>query len=427
MRPTGRGVGVAAASIAAGFCSWLFGVAELAVLAVGGASLTLAAAVVVLAGGAGPDMRRSVHPARVHAGERCEIHLVAENRTRRRSGVIEVTDCVDGHGAARLVFAPISPRQRQRATYAIRTTVRGVHRVGPLRSVRSDPFGLVRRVHVDDRITGLVILPMIWRLHDLPEAPGDEPERGRRSVTATSTVDEEFSALRDWTPGDDVRRIHWRSSARRGSPVVRQFDVPWQRRTTVVLDLTEDAADRLAFERAVSAAASIVGLVARRDEQIRLICTDGSDTDFMAASDHLDDLMDLLATVSAVDCDRDSGAEHLRRVLSATCSQTSTRTIACSALDPATLTNVVLNARGTGHGDPTRTERRGLSPAGVNVIIATGSGADTEPAPGPGTTRAGVNGPAVIPLGPGAELDSEWSKALTSLTARVTMAAGLRE
>lgn len=420
MRPTGRGVGVAVASLAAGFCSWLFGVAELAMVAMGGASLSVAALVVVLAGGAGPDLRRSVHPARVHAGDRCEIHLVAENRTRRRSGVVAVMDRVDDHGAAQLVFAPIAPRQRHTATYAIQTTVRGVHRVGPLRSVHSDPFGLLRRTRVDDRVTGLVVLPRYWRLQGLPEAPGDEPERGPRSIAATSTVDEEFSALRDWTPGDDVRRIHWRSTARRGSPVVRQFDVPWQRRTTIVLDLTPDATDDQAFERAVSAAASIVELVARRDEQVRLICTDGSDTGFLAASEHLDDLMDLLATVASVD--RDSGADRLRRVLSGIRSPTATRTITCSALDPATLTAATSDPRGPGDGAPVDTGRRGVFPSGMNVLVATGSGADTGPeaGSGPRAVTSSTIDPLLVPLGPGMALDREWSNAL------VTRAAGLR-
>lgn len=427
MRPTGRGVGVAAASIVAGFCSWLLGVTELAVLAVGGMALFVAAAVVVLASGTGPDLRRRVHPARVHAGDRCEIHLVAENRSRRRSGVVEVIDRVDDHGVAQLVFAPIPARKRQTAAYAVQTTVRGVHRVGPLRTVNSDPFGLFRRARVDDRVTGLVVLPRFWRLQGLPEAPGDEPERGPRSVTAKSTVDEEFSALRDWTPGDDVRRIHWRSTARRGTPVVRQFDVPWQRRTTVVLDMTADATDQQAFERAVSAAASIVGLAARRDEQVRLICTDGSDTGFLAAAEHLDDLMDLLAMVGAVDRDRDSGTDRLRRVLSETRSPTATRTVTCSALAPAALAAAVADPPGPGNGDPTLIQRGGLLAAGVDVLVATGSGTDEGSGPGPepgsGQATSAGNGPVLIALGPGVAFDQEWSSALA---ARLTRTAELR-
>ena len=81
-------------------------------------------------------------------------------------------------------------------------------------------------------------------------------------MTSSSTVDEEFASLREYVSGDDFRRIHWPSTARLGTPVVRQFDVPWQRRTTVLVDLRAAAHDDRSFERAVTAAASVVELAA---------------------------------------------------------------------------------------------------------------------------------------------------------------------
>ena len=144
----------------------------------------------------------------------------------------------------------------------------------------------------------------------MPPAPGDEPEHGTHALTSASTVDEEFAALRDYVPGDDVRRIHWRSTARRGNPVVRQFDVPWQRRTTVLLDLRAGPSEA-AFERAVSAAASVVELVSRRDELVRLVTTAGEDSGFVPAAEHLDELLDRLAVVLPLPVQRDRPAPLL--------------------------------------------------------------------------------------------------------------------
>ncbi len=396
---------MAAASIAAGFCSWLLGVAELAVLSIGGATLLLAGAAVVLTAGT-PELRRSIHPLRVHAGERCEIRLVADNRTRRPSGVIEVIDRIDDHGSAQLTFAPITASGRDVATFAIATSRRGVHRVGPLRAVHSDPFGLVRRIRTDEEVAGIVVLPRVWELRDLPDVPGDEPESGPRNLVATSTVDEEFSSLRDWAPGDDVRRIHWRSTARRGAPVVRQFDVPWQRRTTVVLDmnLANDPSDgmptvsasgvtsNLAFERAVSAAASVVQLVADRDEQVRLVCTDGTDTGFLAASEHLDDLMDLLATVEPIPADHESGPDLLRRVLHGISFPAAARIVTCSPLGYHALLAALTTTdpadgggrSGTGNGAAGGAGTGGVGMWGANVIVATGPCSGVAPTTTPG-------------------------------------------
>jgi uncharacterized protein (DUF58 family) len=86
--------------------------------------------------------------------------------------------------------------------------------------------------------------------------------------------------------------------------VVRQFDVPWQRRTTVLVDL-RPGPDAESFERAVSLGASVVALVARRDELVRLVTTAGDDSGFVPAADELDGLLDRLAVVTAEPPTRD--------------------------------------------------------------------------------------------------------------------------
>lgn len=295
---TRTGALVGTASLAAAAVAWLLGLPELAVLAAAGLVLVVVALVWVRFGQ--PDLRiaRSARPPRLEVGEPCEIRLVTRNMGYRHSPVVTLEDRVGEHGAARLVLAPLASGDRCVAAYSLATTRRGLHHVGPLTTTIQDPFGLARRARVDARVLTVIVLPRTWQLRTMPSAPGDEPEHGTHALTSASTVDEEFAALRDYVPGDDVRRIHWRSTARRGAPVVRQFDVPWQRRTTVLLDL-RGGPSTAAFELAVSAAASVVQLVAGRDELVRLVTTSGLDSGFVPASEHVDELMDRLAVVTA--------------------------------------------------------------------------------------------------------------------------------
>ncbi|HKY14033.1 MAG TPA: DUF58 domain-containing protein, partial [Microthrixaceae bacterium] len=93
-------------------------------------------------------------------------------------------------------------------------------------------------------------------------------------------------------------KVHWPSTARMGIPIVRHYDEPWQRRTTVVLDLRVGHYRGDDFERAVSAAASVVRLCAARDELVRLITTSGHDTGFIGDDHEIEAAIDLLAMVS---------------------------------------------------------------------------------------------------------------------------------
>ena len=297
LRPTGRGVATLIGGLAAAVAGWLLGLPELTVLATAAAATVLAGAMSVGARRFPLELVRSARPARLQVGEPCEIRLTATNSSNRNSPVVELADDVGRSGRARLMLAPVPPGGRTTATYALPTDRRGVHQVGPLTWTVTDPFGLSTRATVEHRRLAITVTPRTWELAPLPPAPGDEPDHGTRSLTSAATLDEEFASLRDYVPGDDIRRIHWRSTARRGSPVVRQFDVPWQRRTTIVADLRLDRHDDASFERMISVVASLVELAARRDELTRLVSSATGDTGFLEASEHLDDLLDRLTVV----------------------------------------------------------------------------------------------------------------------------------
>jgi hypothetical protein len=99
--------------------------------------------------------------------------------------------------------------------------------------------------------------------------------------------------------GDDLRQVHWPSTARRDELMVRQHDVPWQGRATVVLDVRARFHDDESLEQAVGAAASIATSSGRGGSLLRLITTDGADSGFGNGPAHLEAVLERLARVQA--------------------------------------------------------------------------------------------------------------------------------
>jgi uncharacterized protein (DUF58 family) len=94
-----------------------------------------------------------------------------------------------------------------------------------------------------------------------------------------------------------MRKVHWPSTARHGELVVRQHELPWQERTTVMLDVRSYSHTAASFELAVSAAASILVACFGRGDQVRLFTSDRVDSGFGNGRAHLDALLDHLAVV----------------------------------------------------------------------------------------------------------------------------------
>ncbi|MFI8595241.1 DUF58 domain-containing protein [Microbacterium sp. NPDC078428] len=140
---------------------------------------------------------------------------------------------------------------------------RGIITVGPPTTVRSDPIGLVRREHAWDDVHRLYVHP---RTVSVPSTSAGlirdlEGNPTRRLVEA----DMSFHAIREYAPGDTRRQIHWKSTAKTGQLMVRQFEESRRSRMAIVLGLAAaEFADADEFELAVSAAASL-GTRAIRD------------------------------------------------------------------------------------------------------------------------------------------------------------------
>ena len=144
---------------------------------------------------------------------------------------------------------------------AIEVRVRGrAYRRGTLKIesatvARADPLGLVRRLTRVARTDKLVVLPRRYSLPQLALPGARRYQHGGVTLASSVGDSEEFMSLRDYRPGDPLQRIHWKSYARSGKPVVKEYQDEFFERHALVLDTFANH-DSAAFEEAVSLAAS---------------------------------------------------------------------------------------------------------------------------------------------------------------------------
>jgi uncharacterized protein (DUF58 family) len=272
-------------------------------LFIAGAGLlaTVAACLVYVHGvRASVSARRRILPARVHAGGSSRVELTLINGSARRTPVLSVRDPFDGGSRwARFLVAPLAPGEQARAAYRLPTERRGVFSLGPLWVRRADPFGLTARATAAVAPTFLTVYPAIDHITPLPTGRGEDPLAGAFHPHALAGPGEDFYALRPYVRGDDLRRVHWLSTARTDELMIRQDEMPWQGRATVLVDSRAAVAPPPVLEAMLSAAASIVAAGQRRQSLLRLITTGGYDSGLGGGHHHVDAILEHLAGLRA--------------------------------------------------------------------------------------------------------------------------------
>lgn len=242
---------------------------------------------------------RELHPPRVHAGSPSRVELVVRNDGRRRSPAVALRDAVSGTRGARLRVGPLAAGEATRAAYRLPTERRGVLAIGPLLVTVEDPFGLASVELRASGVSELTVYPHVDDIAPVPFTTGNDPLSGAEHPNALGRTGEDFYALRPYVVGDDLRRVHWPSTARHDELLVRQDELPWQGRTTILLDNRARAHSPESLELAISAAASVLTAGARRQDLMRLVLTDGSDSGFAAGHAHVEAIMEHLACLEA--------------------------------------------------------------------------------------------------------------------------------
>ena len=287
----------------------LLGIGELFVLGAVMLLLLLASALYVRLTRLDLHVDRVVHPARVHVGQLSRVEVRVRNLRAASTPVLRLRDAVTGTAGAELLVPPLDKGAASAASYRLPTDRRGVLQVGPLRVVVGDPFGLVQSTVEAAPRVDVTVLPRVDDVRPVPLTTGHDPLAGVLQPHALGRTGDDFYALRAYVVGDDLRRIHWPSTARHDELLVRQQEQPWQGRTTVLLDVRRAAHDARSLERAVSAAASIIVANSTRRDLVRLATTDGSDSGFGTGTPHLQALLEHLAVVEA------SGSASLRSMI----------------------------------------------------------------------------------------------------------------
>jgi uncharacterized protein (DUF58 family) len=303
--PSGRGVLVFSAGIGLWILARIAGSPTLHIVAVGLAVLPLAAAAFARWSRRRLQVRRRISDQRAMPGHRVTVELEVENESPASTSFLLLEDAIP-HGLgrpARLVLTGIPARGTARASYSLVAQSRGRFSLGPLTVDVSDPFALTRtRVEFAGR-DELVVTPVVEELETGPASPFGQTS-GLSLAKHLFRTGEEFFTMRGYQEGDDLRRIHWPSVARSGELMIRQDESTRRSNALLYLDTRQSVVGRTrtpAFERCVSAAASIGVLLARYGFTIRLATSSLAPT---AVSE--DRLLDVLAGVGH-DASRSSG------------------------------------------------------------------------------------------------------------------------
>jgi uncharacterized protein (DUF58 family) len=241
------------------------------------ALLPLLALLVAVLGRRGVRARRDLAPDRLPVGAPATVTLHVAGRGA--GGPLELTDTVpDAAGAATEPRFPVGSSPAT-VEYRLRPGLRGAHRVGPLVARGTDPLGLAGFTRAVPGAERLLVLPRVVALRGLPPTLGSRD--GAHGAGAAGAGHGRADVLvRPYRSGDELRRVHWRSTARHDELMVRLEERPWRGGVTVLLD-RRAAAHRghggdASLEWAVSFAASAYLHLRELGEPATLVTEDGA-------------------------------------------------------------------------------------------------------------------------------------------------------
>jgi uncharacterized protein (DUF58 family) len=282
----GDGWAVLTATVVAWWVGARYGWAEFTVLA-GLTGFVLLAAVASAVGRSRYAVTLDLAQRRVCVGERAVGRVEVRNVSTRALLPAEIELPV-GAGLAVFPLPRLAPAAVHDDIFAVPTQRRCVIVVGPVRSVRGDPLGLVRREVRWTEPIELFVHPRTVPLHGA--AAGFLKDLEGRPTRDLSASDVSFHALREYVAGDDRRHVHWKSTARTGQLMVKQYEETRRSHLAVALSSNPvDYEDPDEFELAVSVAGSL-GIQALREEKEITVVLQGGVLPGGSANRLLDDL-----------------------------------------------------------------------------------------------------------------------------------------
>jgi len=205
---------------------------------------------------------RRVIPPRVAPGQPAKVAVRLENVSRISTGLLLAEETIPYSLGARprYVLNGIERAGSREVSYPLRSDLRGKFVVGPMRVRIADVFGLVELTANFATKNTLTVTPKIVPLASA-STTGSWSNDGDGRTRMTAAAGEDDVIPRAYRDGDELRRVHWRSTARYGELMVRREEQRWQDRAVIILDSRRGAhagtGPSSSFEYAVSAAASI--------------------------------------------------------------------------------------------------------------------------------------------------------------------------
>ena len=288
-----------------GIAIWGFGIAfgsePLQTLGFALVALVLIAMAVVRLGRHDIDISRRVSPERANAHQPVTVALTVANRGRGPAPLLLLEDKLPFgiSGRGRFAVNGIESGGSRETAYKIEAASRGRFEVGPLEVTVSDPFGLARTKTSEVGPSTLLVHPRIEKL----SLPRDMGERRSSAASAlrqpTGPRGEDFYTLREYAEGDELRKIHWPSTAKRNKLMIRQEETPWHMRATILFDdrraVHEGDGSQSSFEHAIEGTASVVDLYHRSGYGFRLAASHHDGIPSGKGANHYNRCLDVLA------------------------------------------------------------------------------------------------------------------------------------
>jgi uncharacterized protein (DUF58 family) len=276
-----RGRSFIAAGLTAAVCGIVLGERDLVRIGALVVLLPLVAALWVARSGNRLGLARTLGASQVEVGQRSVVQLELTN-VGPTTGVLLIEEQIPWAlgSRPRFVIDTMRPGWHRRIEYAVQADVRGKYQIGPLRVRVGDPFGLLELHRTFTKTATLVVIPATEPLPAIPllgawTGTGDNRPRPFASGSAADVT------VRDYRVGDDLRRVHWRSTAKVGALMVRREEQPWQSRCTLFIDnrtrVHRGQGPHSSMERAVTAAASIAVHLTAQGYQVRLVSALGEE------------------------------------------------------------------------------------------------------------------------------------------------------
>jgi uncharacterized protein (DUF58 family) len=192
---------------------------------------------------------------------------------------------------------------------------RGVLRFEGMTLARRDGLGLVNALLELKCEASVLVLPKRYRLPDVAMPGTSEYQQGGVALASSVGESEEFVSLREYRSGDPWRHIHWRSWARLGRPIVKEFEDEFFVRHALILDTFTDQPESAVFEEAVSVAASFACTIPTQESLLDLLFVGPNAFCFTAGRGlaHTEQMLEILASVRV--CGEHSFAELEHLVL----------------------------------------------------------------------------------------------------------------